>query len=73
MQTFIVAKKDTFVNSMHNIDKEIEIPAGFRAFNILSENQTRYLDNDEICVYHVAWGEVHFGYKGDWEDEKGIG
>lgn len=72
MSYLMVAKRDTYVYDMNDVDKEIILPAGARAYNILSEHQTKYIEPDEICLYHINWGSVHFGYKDDWiEDPHG--
>lgn len=63
---FITAKRDTYINSMHNIDHETAISEGTYMFLITSENQTRYLEPDEICVYTPALG-LNYTYRGDWE------
>lgn len=68
MSTFVVAKRDTFINLMRDMDAETAIPQGTRMFHITSEHQTKYLEPDEICVYTPALG-LSYSYKGDWEKE----
>ena len=65
MLEFVVAKRDTFINLMKNMDHETAILAGTRMFHITSENQTRYLESDEICLYTPELG-INYSYKGDW-------
>ena len=64
---FVISKTDVYINAMGDLDKEIHLPKGFRAFHITSDKQTKWLDPREICVYHPDWGGVYFGYEGDWE------
>lgn len=66
MSTFVVAKRDTFINLMRDMNAETAIPKGTRMFHITSENHTRYLEPDEICVYTPELG-TSYSYKGDWE------
>lgn len=64
---FLTTKTDAYITSMHDLDKEIHLPKGFRAFHITSDKQTKWLDSREICIYHPDWQGVYFGYEGDWE------
>lgn len=66
MSQFVVAKRDTFINLMKNMDAETAIPEGTLMFHITSDNQTRYLEPDEICVYTPELG-LNYSYVGDWE------
>ena len=66
MSQFATAKRDTFINLMDNMDHETAILKGTRMFHIISENHTRYLEPDEICVYTPELG-INYSYKGDWE------
>lgn len=68
MATFVIAKRDTFINLMHNMDHETAIPQGTRMFQVTSENHTRYLEPDEICLYTPELG-TNYSYVGDWEVE----
>lgn len=63
---FVTAKRDTYINLMKNMDAETFVPKGTYMFLITSENQTRYLESDEICVYTPSLG-LNYTYKGDWE------
>lgn len=65
---FVIAKRDTHINLMINMDAETEIPEGTRMFYITHENQTKFLEPDEICVYTPEHG-LNYSYKGDWEME----
>lgn len=65
---FVIAKRDTFINLMRNMDAELSISKGTRMFHITSEHQTKYLEPDEICIYTPAMG-LNYGYVGDWEEE----
>jgi hypothetical protein len=65
MSQFVMAKRDTFVNLMKNMDAETAIPQGTRMFLITSDKQTKYLEPDEICVYTPELG-LNYTYKGDW-------
>jgi len=67
MSQFVVAKRDTHIMNMHNMEDEKAIVKGTRMFHITSDKQTRYLEPDEICVYLPEYEKVHFTYKGDWE------
>lgn len=69
MSTFVIAKRDTFINLMRNMDAELSVPKGTRMFHITSEHQTKYLECDEICVYTPEMG-LNYGYAGDWEEEE---
>lgn len=71
MTTFVVAKRDTYINLMKDMDVETAVPQGTRMFHITSEKQTRYLELDEICVYTIEHG-LNYSYKGDWEIAKAI-
>lgn len=66
MSQFVIAKRDTFINLMKNMDIETAISQGTRMFLITHENQTRYLEPDEICVYTPDLG-LNYTYNGDWE------
>lgn len=66
MTTFVVAKRDTYINLMRDMDVETPVPQGTRMFHITSDKQTRYLEPDEICVYSIELG-LNYSYKGDWE------
>ncbi len=63
---FVIAKRDTFINLMKNMDAETAIPQDTRMFLITSDKQTQYLEPDEICVYTPELG-LNYSYKGDWE------
>ncbi len=64
---FVIAKRDTFINLMKNMDAETAVPQGTRMFLITSDKQTKYLEPDEICVYTPDLG-LNYTYKGDWVD-----
>ena len=66
MSVFVTAKRDTFINLMNNMDHETAIPQGTRMFHITSENHTKYLESDEVCLYTPELG-INYSYKGDWE------
>jgi len=66
MTSFVMAKRDTFINLMKNMDVETAIQQGTRMFHITSDKQTKYLEPDEICVYTPEHG-LNYSYKGDWE------
>lgn len=66
MSQFVVAKRDTFINLMKDMDVETAIPKGTLMFHITSDKQTRYLDSDEICIYTPNLG-LNYSYIGDWE------
>jgi hypothetical protein len=66
MSQFVIAKRDTFVNLMKNMDVESAVPQGTYMFLITSDRQTKYLEPDEICVYTPELG-TNYTYKGDWE------
>ena len=66
MSQFVMAKRDTFVNLMKNMDVESAVPQGTYMFLITSDRQTKYLEPDEICVYTPELG-TNYSYKGDWE------
>ena len=66
MSTFVMAKRDTYINKMRDMDVETAVPQGTRMFHITSDKQTRYLEPDEICVYTIEHG-LNYSYKGDWE------
>jgi hypothetical protein len=66
MSQFVMAKRDTFINLMKNMDVETAIPQGSYMFLITSNHQTKYLEPDEICVYTPEHG-LNYTYKGDWE------
>jgi hypothetical protein len=68
---FVMAKRDTFINLMKNMDAETAIPEGTRMFLITSDKQTKYLEPDEICVYTPDLG-LNYTYKGDWVEYAGI-
>jgi hypothetical protein len=68
MSQFAIAKRNTFINLMNNMDHETAILEGTRMFHITSENHTRYLQSDEICIYTPELG-TNYSYKGDWEIE----
>lgn len=63
---FVIAKRDTYINLMDNMDHETAVPEGTRMFHITSPNQVKYLEPDEICVYTPEHG-LNYSYKGDWE------
>jgi len=65
---FVIAKRDTYIMKMINIDHETSIAQGTRMFLITSDKQTKYLEPDEICVYTPDLG-LNYTYKGDWELE----
>lgn len=67
MSQFVMAKRDTFVNLMKDMDVESAVPEGTWMFLITSDKQTRYLETDEICVYTPELG-LNYTYKGDWEE-----
>lgn len=64
-QMFVIAKRDTHINLMKNMDAETDILEGTRMFLITSDKQTKYLEPDEICVYTPEHG-LNYTYKGDW-------
>jgi hypothetical protein len=64
---FVKAKIDTYMISMHDLEKETQVKSGTKMFHITSDKQTRYLEPDEICIYSQEYG-LNFGYKGDWEE-----
>ena len=66
MSQFVIAKRDTFVNLMKNMEVESAVPQGTYMFLITSDRQTKYLEPDEICVYTPELG-TNYTYKGDWE------
>jgi hypothetical protein len=66
MSQFVMAKRDTFINLMKNMDVETAIPQGSYMFLITSNHQTKYLEPDEICVYTPEHG-LNYTYKEDWE------
>jgi hypothetical protein len=66
MSQFVMAKRDTFVNLMKNMDVESAVAQGTYMFLITSDKQTKYLEPDEICVYTPELG-TNYTYKGDWE------
>ena len=66
MSQFVMAKRDTFVNLMKNMEVESAVPKGTYMFLITSDRQTKYLEPDEICVYTPELG-TNYTYKGDWE------
>jgi len=66
MSQFVMAKRDTFINLMKDMDVETAIPQGSYMFLITSNHQTKYLEPDEICVYTPEHG-LNYTYKGDWE------
>lgn len=70
MSQLVVSKRDTFINLMKDMDAETAVPQGTRMFLITHENQTRYLETDEICVYTPELG-LNYTYKGDWESYAG--
>lgn len=65
MSQFVIAKRDTFINLMKDIDVETAIPEGTRMFHITSDKQTKYLEPDEICIYTPEHG-LNYSYIGDW-------
>ena len=65
MSQFVMAKRDTFINLMKNMDAETAIPQGSYMFLITSDKQTKYLEPDEICVYTPEHG-LNYTYEGDW-------
>lgn len=65
MSQFVMAKRNTFINLMKNMDAETAIPQGSYMFLITSDKQTKYLEPDEICVYTPEHG-LNYTYKGDW-------
>jgi hypothetical protein len=65
MSQFVMAKRDTFINLMKDMDVETEIPQGSYMFLITSNHQTKYLEPDEICVYTPEHG-LNYTYRGDW-------
>jgi hypothetical protein len=64
---FVIAKRDTFINLMKNMDAETAVPKGTYMFHITSENQVKYLEPDEICVYTPELG-LNYTYRGDWDE-----
>lgn len=64
---FVIAKRDTNIINMHNLDDDKDVPKGTRMFRIVSEPYTKYLDSNEICVYNLDYKQVHFTHKDDWE------
>ena len=68
MSQFVIAKRDTFINRMSDVDVEFEIPKGKWMFHITSPNQTKYLEPREIAVWNLDTGGVCFGHEGDWVD-----
>lgn len=66
MTSFVIAKRDTFINLMRNTESDAAIPQGTRMLHITSDKQTKYLEPDEICVYTPYHG-LNYSYKGDWE------
>ena len=65
MSQFVMARRDTFINLMKDMDIETVIPEGTKMFLITSDKQTKYLEPDEICVYTPEHG-LNYSYKGDW-------
>jgi len=49
------------------MDAETAVPKGTYMFHITSENQVKYLEPDEICVYTPELG-LNYTYKGDWDE-----
>lgn len=66
---FVIAKRDTYINLMRNMDSETKVAEGTKMFHITNDKQTRYLNYDEICIYTPDLG-LNYGYIGDWEIEK---
>lgn len=66
---FVVAKRDTFINLMKDMDADTAISQGTRMFLITSEKQTKWLEPDEICVYTPEHG-LNYTYKGDWINDR---
>jgi hypothetical protein len=64
---FVIAKRDTFINLMINMEAETAIAKGTKMFLVTSDKQTKYLEPDEICVYTPDLG-LNYTYKGDWVD-----
>ena len=65
MSQFVIAKRDTFINLMKDMDVETAIPQGTRMFHITHDHQTKWLEPDEICIYTPEHG-LNYSYKGDW-------
>ena len=67
MSKAVVAKRDTYINLMRDIDVETFIPKGTWMFHVTDEKTAKYLDPGEICIYLPEYG-TNFSYEGDWEE-----
>lgn len=64
---FAIAKRETYINRMSNMDIEFVIPKGKSMFHITTPNQVKYLEPGEIAVWDMTTGGVCYGYANDWE------
>lgn len=71
MTDFAVAKRDTYITLMTNMDEETAVPEGTRMFHITSDKHTKYLEPDEILVYTPESG-LCYSYVGDWKHSPAI-
>ena len=67
MSQALVAKRDTYIYLMDNMDHETFIPEGTWMFHVTNKNYTKYLESDEVCIYSIKDG-INFSYVGDWEE-----